>query len=118
MKKVVLNNCYGGFGLSDKALELIAKRKNTTDRINHWGLKRDDEDLIAVVEELGTEAEGHCAELIILEFDEGVKYTISEYDGSESIEYYVPVTAIELANGLTITKLDLVGKYHNLRLVD
>jgi len=118
MQKVVINNCYGGFNLSDKALELIAKRKNTTDRIKYWELKRNDKDLIAVVEELGTDAEGHCAELIILEFDEGVKYTISEYDGSESIEYYIPVTAIELANGLTITKLDLVGKYHNLKLVD
>lgn len=118
MKKVVLNNCYGGFGLSDKALELIAKRKNTTDRINYWNLKRDDKDLIAVVEELGTEAEGHCAELIILEFDEGVEYNISEYDGSESIEYYVPVTMEELAQGLSITKLDLVGKYNNLKLVD
>jgi len=117
MKKVVLNNCYGGFGLSDKALELIAKRKNTTDRISHWGLERDDEDLIAVVEELGTEAEGHCAELIILEFDEGIEYTISEYDGSESIDYYVPVTMEELAQGLSITKLDLAGKYNNLKLV-
>jgi hypothetical protein len=118
MKKVVLNKCYGGFDLSDKALELIAKRKNTTDRINHWGLKRDDADLIAVVEELGTEAEGHCSELRIEEFDEGVKYTISEYDGNESVEYYVPVTMDELSQGLSITKLDLVGKYHNLKLVD
>ena len=118
MKKVVLNNCYGGFGLSDKALELIAKRKNTTDRISHWSLQRDDKDLIAVVEELGTAAEGRCSELIILEFDEGVEYDISEYDGSESIEYYIPVTMEELAQGLSITKLDLVGKYHNLKLVD
>jgi hypothetical protein len=118
MQKVVINNCYGGFGLSNKALELIAKRKNTTDRINHWSLQRDDKDLIAVIEELGTEAEGRCSELKILEFDEGVEYTISEYDGSESIKYYIPVTAVELANGLTITKLDLVGKYYNLRLVD
>ena len=117
MKKVVLNNCYGGFGLSDKALELIAKRKNTTDRISHWSLERDDEDLIAVVEELGTEAESHCAELIILEFDEGVEYTISEYDGSESIDYYVPVTMEELIRGLSMMKLDLAGKYNNLKLV-
>lgn len=118
MQKIVINNCYGGFGLSDKALELIAQRKNTTDRISHWGLKRDDADLIAVIEELGTEAEGHCSELRIEEFDEGVEYTISEYDGSESVEYYIPVTMDELSQGLSITKLDLVGKYHNLKLVD
>lgn len=117
MKKVVLNKCYGGFGLSDKALELICKRKGIYGPLFHWQLKRDDEDLIAVVEELGTEAEGHRAELIILEFDEGVEYNISEYDGSESIEYYVPVTMEELAQGLSITKLDLVGKYNNLKLV-
>jgi hypothetical protein len=118
MQKIVINNCYGGFGLSDKALELIAQRKNTTDRISHWGLRRDDEDLIAVIEELGTAAEGHCSELKIEEFDEGVCYTLSEYDGSESVEYYIPVTSIELAQGLSITKLDLVGKHHNLKLVD
>ena len=117
MQKVVINNCYGGFGLSNKALELIAQRKNTTERINHWGLQRDDADLIAVIEELGTAAEGNCSELKIEEFDEGVKYTISEYDGSESIEYYIPVTMEELAQGLSITKLDLVGKYNNLKLV-
>lgn len=118
MQKIVINSCYGGFGLSDEALELIAQRKNTTDRISHWGLKRDDADLIAVIEELGTAAEGHCSELKIEEFDEGVEYTISEYDGSESVEYYIPVTMDELSQGLSITKLDLVGKYINLKLVD
>ena len=118
MQKIVINNCYGGFGLSDKALELIAQRKNTTDRISHWGLKRDDADLIAVIEELGTEAEGHSSELRIEEFDEGVEYTMSERNGKESVDYYVPVTMEELAQGLSITKLDLVGKYINLKLVD
>ena len=117
MKKLVLNKCCGGFGLSDKALELICKRKGIYGPLHHWQLERDDEDLIAVVEELGTEAEGFASELRIIEFDKGVKYTIDEYDGMESIEYYVPVTMEELAQGLSITKLDLVGKYNNLKLV-
>lgn len=118
MKKVVISNCYGGFGLSDKALELICKRKGIHGPLFHWQLKRDDEDLIAVIEELGTEAEGNNSALKIFEFDKGVEYTIDEYDGMESIEYYVPVTMEELVRGLSMMKLDLVGKYHNLKLVD
>jgi hypothetical protein len=117
MKKVVLNKCYGGFGLSDKALELICKRKGIYGPLHHWQLERDDKDLIAVVEELGTEAEGFASELRIIEFDEGVEYTIDEYDGMESIEYYVPVTMEELVRGLSMMKLDLAGKYNNLKLV-
>jgi hypothetical protein len=117
MQKIVINICYGGFGLSDEAMDMLKKRKNDP-YLTHWGLKRTDKDLVEVVEILGTAAEGHCAQLLVEEFDEGVEYTMSEYDGSESVEYYVPVTSTELAQGLSITKLDLVGKYINLKLVD
>ena len=41
--------------------------------------------LIKVVEELGDEANGSCAELEIVEIPEDVEYEIDEYDGIESI---------------------------------
>jgi hypothetical protein len=41
--------------------------------------------LIQVVEELGEEANGACAELEIREIPDGIKWHLDEYDGIESI---------------------------------
>ena len=46
---------------------------------------RHDKDLVAVVEELGKEASGSCADLVIAEIPGNI-YRIDEYDGYESIE--------------------------------
>jgi hypothetical protein len=46
---------------------------------------RTDPRLIQVVEELGKEANGDCAELKIVEVPDDVKWHIEEYDGNESV---------------------------------
>lgn len=46
---------------------------------------RTDKLLIQVIEELGEEADGECAQLKIVEIPDGVDYEISEYDGNEHI---------------------------------
>jgi len=81
--KMVLNQCYGGFGLSDKACEMLG--------IEYDGeMERTDPRLIAVVESLGEEANGDYAELEIVEIpDETTDWDISEYDGFESLVYVV-----------------------------
>ena len=48
--------------------------------------ERDDPNLIQVVEELGKEANGQFAELMIVTIPGGIDWEISEYDGMESIE--------------------------------
>jgi hypothetical protein len=48
-----------------------------------YDLDRTDPDLVAVVQELGKEAEGSCAELKIVEIPDDVEWQIEEYDGSE-----------------------------------
>jgi hypothetical protein len=48
-------------------------------------IPRDDHDLIAIVEEMGEDANGQCAELRIVEIPDDVKWTIEEYDGNEWI---------------------------------
>ena len=52
---------------------------------SHGDAFRSDPDLIAVIEELGEEANGSCAELAITEIPDGAPYEIDEYDGSESV---------------------------------
>jgi hypothetical protein len=47
--------------------------------------QRNDPDLVAVVEELGTKADGSYAELRVVEIPDDVEWTIHEYDGYEHI---------------------------------
>jgi len=80
-RKVVVNGCFGGFGLSDKAISLLAIRGVDHD----YSTRRDDPDLIAVIEELGSEANGRSAELRIVEIPLDIEWHIEEYDGREHV---------------------------------
>jgi hypothetical protein len=83
MKKVIINNCYGGFSLSEEAYKFLSLE---WDRFGYkYNDKRDDPKLIECVEKLGEKANGRCAELKIVEIPEDVEYQIKEYDGSEWI---------------------------------
>jgi len=131
--KIIINKCYGGFGLSAKAEDLYAEKsqmklyrykqtkykhsdgealyekvgsddtsmftstytKDHGDSFSeypgddtYWysgGLERTDSLLIEVVEALGKEANGDCAELKVVDIPDNVDYEISDYDGIESI---------------------------------
>ena len=111
MHKVVYNNCYGGFSISMKAVnwleehcndEALRKRIKTIkindlssdvslkheylcyDISNLFNDKRHHPDLVAVVEALGKDANGSCANLAIKEIC-GNQYRIDEYDGAEDV---------------------------------
>ena len=84
MKKVVINDCYGGFGLSEQAMIMyrrLAGKKKV--KLYDRDIQRDDPFLIQVVETLGRSADGYCARLKIVEIPEDVKFIIEEYDGAE-----------------------------------
>lgn len=100
MRQVVINTSYGGFGLSDEAIELYGKYNNLNlikqgksyyidddyrNNFNHRYIKRDDPILIRVVNELGDKANGKYSKLKIVEIPSDVQYTIEEYDGDEWI---------------------------------
>lgn len=81
--KIVINDCYGGFGLSEVALNQYKKETGADDAIYHWDIPRDDPVLVSIVEELGSEANGQFAELKVVEIPDGVNWEIEEYDGKE-----------------------------------
>ena len=105
--KIVINTCYGGFGLSDEGVERYAKLKGhmtwredgvfsssfyidppgTKNRrgIWSWEIKRDDPDLVKVVEELGEKADGPHAALKVIDIPDGTNWELNDYDGIESI---------------------------------
>ena len=82
LNKVVYNACYGGFGLSEKAKNLLNELKG--EEVCYYDLPRHDKDLVAVVEELGSEANVDYSDLKIATIDSD-RYRISEYDGLERV---------------------------------
>lgn len=82
-KKIVINRCYGGFGLSPDALALYNKLTGTSHQYDFEIEDRSDEKLVAVVEKLGEKSFGEHAELKVVEIPDGVEWGIKEYDGVE-----------------------------------
>ena len=79
--KVVINRCWGSFGLSDKAFEMfkaLGGEDADGDRANPI--------LVKVVETLGKEANDEYSSLKVVEIPDGVDYYIDDYDGMETIE--------------------------------
>lgn len=81
--KVVVNHCYGGFGLSEVAKSLVEER--TGKEFFPWEHPRHCPVLVSVVEELGEAANGDCAKLVVEELRWGSRYIIEEYDGAENV---------------------------------
>ena len=83
--KVVINTCYGDFGLSEASLEDYKKRAGITDpNFGYWQIPRDNEHLVAMVEE-GVNLDGQFSELKIVEVPDDVNWYIEEYDGMEHV---------------------------------
>jgi hypothetical protein len=100
MTKIVYNSCFGGFGLSEKAMARYAELKGWTvhDETGYCYLldsngirqSRDDIDradplLAQVVEELGGGVNTRFSNLKIRDLPPGTRYIITEYDGNEGV---------------------------------
>jgi len=106
IRRIAINSCHGGFGLSWEAkmlyLELAGLTytlehqpdRDTQNRFGsriivndlHWGeysITRDDPALISVVNRLGSKANGNYASIKIVEIPPDVEWYIAEYDGKE-----------------------------------
>ena len=116
MKKVVLNYCFGGYGLSKKAYEFLGLPWDG------FGFAyeddRDNPKLVECVETLGEEANGLCAELAVEEYDDhNYVYTISEYDGNESL-VLTPIVHKSKIETMTVNEIIEYLTSLNILLVD
>lgn len=97
--KVVRNACFGGFGLSRPAQIELAKRKGIeleeqdgflvvkgTWELIHNYVKRNDPDLVAVVEEMGEAANGSSSKLRVETVT--VEIDFHNHDGLETVKVY------------------------------
>lgn len=113
MMKVVINRCFGGFGLSNEAMERVLDLKQIayykeTDKYNNiyyytkaqnenevdneyiyeCDFERNDPALIQAVEEFGEKANGPHASLKIINIPDGIEWYVDEYDGRETVREY------------------------------
>ena len=80
MTKIVINVCYGGYGLSAAAqVELGVDSEYAFDE------DRANPALVACVEKLGKAASNRLAELQVVEIPDDVEWEICDYDGAEWI---------------------------------
>lgn len=132
--KVVINNEYGGYHLSDAVLKMYLERTNTPyttsfcqpeDYINYHGIivddhpfhhdyiQRHDPVLIEILEEVGYINKG----LQIVIIPDFAKYSIGEYDGWEWIEStWINVTVDELSAGLSQERLDQASQVDFIKM--
>jgi hypothetical protein len=92
--EVLINDCYGGWRISNKAIELYTLRKS-----EKYLSKRSDPILIQIYKELGDEFdEGKYSKTGIEKIPKKYEnhYYISEYDGLETVE--IDYTKYELDN--------------------
>lgn len=104
MKKIVINKCFGGFGISRAAFLRLREMGNEyaiaeadvgemyddgsgprSDYCDSFGddIPRDDPDMVAVVEGMGDKANARYADLFVVEIPDDVEWEIEEYDGTE-----------------------------------
>lgn len=81
--KVVINKCYGGYGLSKEAYEYIGIPWDTYGFA--FGEDRTHPSLVRAVEELGEKANGRHAKLKVVEIPDCVNWEITDYDGIETV---------------------------------
>ena len=92
--KIVINRCYGGFGLSNECSEALGGKAIKTSYCTYYefpddkraGDFRTSSELIDLMETKGSEwCSGEYAQLKVVEIPDDVDYTIEEYDGMEWI---------------------------------
>lgn len=84
VREIVINKCYGGFGLSADAEIEYKKLANVTDPKWYYGdVLRDDPHLVHVVKTMGKHANGTHADLKVVRIPADVNWQIDEYDGVE-----------------------------------
>lgn len=86
---VVVNRCFGGFGVSQEGIEYL--RKHGVEFEDEYSLDYDvprhHPILIQMVRELGSErASGRYAKLEVIDLGDCPQYLIDEYDGFEDVQ--------------------------------
>lgn len=82
--RLVINRCFGGFGLSEEALAMYNESSGKNEKYVR-DIERNCPFLVAVVDMLGERANSRFSDLEVIEIPDGIDWRISEYDGMEEV---------------------------------
>ena len=82
--KIVINDCFGGMYLSDKAIDRL-KKAGLSVSYDGSGVKRNDSRLVEVIEDLGDEAIYNESIKIVEIPDDVTDWYITDEDGFETV---------------------------------
>lgn len=92
--EVLINSCFGGFGLSKGFLDFAQSRSFTYDNCcysHHDNELRSDPLLISLIKEYGlAQTSDSCARITIQSVPKYYNWTITEYDGNEELVVTFP----------------------------
>lgn len=84
VQHIVINDCYGGFGLSPRAINEYKKMANiTAPDFSDRNIPRNDPYLVKIVKQLGMGANSDHSNLKIIEIPGDVDWIVQDYDGAE-----------------------------------
>ena len=87
-QRIVINRCYGGFGLSNLAVKRYRELAWIPEKDLFWiyDIPRNSPLLLQVIDELGEEKSSDVfAKLKVIEIPDDVKWHIADFDGMEHI---------------------------------
>ena len=87
--KIVINKCWGGFGLSQAGEQELGRRLGLTEEQSsmfyHDDVERNNPDLVAMIEENADLYSGNHAQLHVVDVPDDVQWFIDNYDGQEHV---------------------------------
>jgi len=84
--KIVINKCWGGFGLSQAGEQELGRRLGLVeDSFYADDIKRNNPDLVEMIEENASLYSGDHAQLYVVEVPDDVEWYIHDYDGIEHV---------------------------------
>ena len=106
--EVMVNTCFGGFGLSEAAMNeyhrrcLSKAREGGEENSLEYGISRHDPVMVQIVREMGLLASDRyakvCLEMIPAQYVH--HYSIREYDGMESVKVHRNAYKVEAARAI------------------
>jgi hypothetical protein len=124
---VMYNACFGGFGFSKEAIRLYNQRYAESPEIlmqtsleTGWDISRTDPVMIQVVRELGPRANSLHSRIRLEEIPSQYAnyYSITEYDGNETVHIHYEQYAIECIEAvMNNSNLPMAAKITSIRHV-
>lgn len=100
--EIMVNTCYGGFGLSEAAMDEYRKRCPGNENVDYYDIDRHDPVMVQILKQMGEAAFGAFSRIKLKKIPVQYldHYSISEYDGLEHVVIHYNSYKIDTAKAI------------------